>query len=190
VINPVPKSLFKVDTPRGFFAGILEAGFTIFVLLIAIRFFNAPNYCKAILAAGSSAGLILSPFLMGLWGKSRTPNSIKCGILMSSCAFFIFLASCTDQILLFSLSLLMAQICLSQVPSLMIGIYSEIYSKKERGFRFSLNLVLSTLGGMLSSYFLGRYLDLTIESLFGPWHLQLYSALFFIFVCPSLWVFL
>ena len=82
MINPVPKSLFKVDTPRGFFAGILEAGFTIFVLLIAIRFFNAPNYCKAILAAGSSAGLILSPFLMGLWGKSRTPNSIKCGILM------------------------------------------------------------------------------------------------------------
>ena len=162
MINPVPKSLFKVDTPRGFFAGILEAGFTIFVILIAIRFFNAPNYCKAILAAGSSTGLILSPFLMGLWGKSRTPNSIKCGILMASCALFIFLASCTDQILFFSLSLLIAQICLSQVPSLMIGIYSEIYSKKERGYRFSLNLVLSTLGGMLSSYFLGRYLDLEL----------------------------
>ena len=51
--QPVPHSLFKVDIPRGFFAGVLEAGFSIFILLIAIRFFEAPNYCKAIIAAGS-----------------------------------------------------------------------------------------------------------------------------------------
>ena len=85
--------LFKVDAPRGFFSGILEAGFGIFVLIIAIRFFNAPNYCKKILAGGSAFGLILSPLIMSFWSGSRYSSSNKCGILMLVTSTFIFLAS-------------------------------------------------------------------------------------------------
>ena len=88
--QPVPHSLFKVDIPRGFFAGVLEAGFSIFILLIAIRFFEAPNYCKAIIAAGSPIGLILSPLLMSAWGNSQVSEARKCSMLMVACSAFIF----------------------------------------------------------------------------------------------------
>lgn len=158
--QPVPHSLFKVDIPRGFFAGVLEAGFSIFILLIAIRFFEAPNYCKAIIAAGSPIGLILSPLLMSAWGNSQVSEARKCSMLMVACSAFIFLASLGSHVIWFTLCILLAQICLSQIPSLMIRVYSELYSKKERGFRLSITLVLSTLGGMLSSYALGKYLDI------------------------------
>lgn len=152
--------LCKLDAPRGFFAGVLEAGFSIFILLIAIRFFEAPNYCKAIIAAGSPIGLILSPFLMSLWANSQIQEPRKCSILMAFCSAFIFAASLSPDVIFFTGCILLAQICLSQIPSLMISVYSQLYSKKERGFRLSITLVLSACGGMVSSYYLGKYLDL------------------------------
>ena len=169
--------LFKVDAPRGFFSGILEAGFGIFVLIIAIRFFNAPNYCKAILAGGSAFGLILSPLIMSFWSGSRYSSSNKCGVLMLVTSTFIFLASLCKEVHLLTFYLLLAQISLSQVPNLMIKIYSDLYSSKERGFRLSCNLVLSTIGAMLVAWFLGKYLDMDdCDYRLAFWTMSLASA--------------
>ncbi|MDG1139835.1 MAG: MFS transporter [Opitutales bacterium] len=189
MVQSAPHSLFKVDIPRGFFAGILEAGFSIFVLLIAIRFFDAPHYCKAIIASGSPIGLMLSPVLLSVWGNAQVSEPRKCSILMVICSGFIFLASLGSHVIWFTLCILFAQICLSQIPSLMIRVYSELYSKKERGFRLSISLVLSTLGGMLSSYVLGKYLDIKeADPRIALWTLSC-SALFcacFHFFMPKL----
>jgi hypothetical protein len=181
-VEPTAKLLFKFDTPRGFFTGILEVGFSIFVLLIAIRFFEAPNYCKGLLAAGSSLGLIFSPLLKHAFSNVKISISAKCSFWMGVCSLFIFLASFTKEILFFTALLVTAQISLAQIPNLMIQLYAQHYSAKERGFRLSLNLVLSTIGGMLSSYCLGKYLDLE----FADYRIALWTMAFAALVCCCL----
>ena len=181
-------SFFKLDLSRGFFSGILDAGFGIFILLLAIRTFEAPGYCKAILAGGTSIGLIANPVLLSLWGKRKTSDTGKCAVYMFLCSLFIFVASFGNEIISFTFFILLAQVSFAQVPSLMIGIYSRLYQKKERGLRVSLTLVMSTIGGMFTSYILGKYLD--IQEADHRWVLwamgfsALFSSLILFFMPP------
>ena len=57
----------------------------------------------------------------------------------------------------FTVFILLAQVFLSQVPSLMIGVYSSLYMNEERGFRVSCNLVMSTIGGIATSFLFGHF---------------------------------
>ena len=150
---------FRLDLGRGFFSGILEYGFSVFVILISIRYFNAPDSCKAIIAGGSSLGLIFSPFLVSFWDRYSISKTLLCAFYMLACSIFIFFASFAENVFVFTFLLVIAQIFLSQIPSLMIRIYTILYKKGERGFRVSCTLMLSTFGGMATSHGLGIYLD-------------------------------
>ena len=144
---------------RGFGHGILETGCSVFILLIAIRFWDAPSIYKGALAGGGSLGLILTPFILSYFSGDKYSETVKCACFTAGASLFILLASFAPTLLLFTLFLVVAQICLSQVPSLMIRVYSEIYDKRERGGKLAFNLIFSTLGGLFSSYLFGLYLD-------------------------------
>ena len=51
----------RYDGLRGLGHGVLETGFGVFILLIAIRFWEAPSFYKGALSGGGSLGLILTP---------------------------------------------------------------------------------------------------------------------------------
>ena len=144
--------LFRLDLSRGFFLGILDSSFGVFVLLICIRHFEAPDYCKGLIAAGGSVGLLATSLLVGMWSNSSCSEPIKCSIYMFLSGLFIFLSSWVSGVMAFTVFMLLAQIFLSQVPSLMIGVYSSLYMKEDRGFRVSCNLVMSTIGGIATSF--------------------------------------
>ena len=149
----------RLDLVRGLGQGVLETGFSVFIILIAIRFWDAPDSYKAALSGGGSLGLMLTPIASAVIARNSLSLSKKCASLLASSAIFIFAASISSTILLFTLFLVMAQICLSQVPSLMIQIYSVVYDSHERGKKISLNLIASTIGGLFSSFVFGTYLD-------------------------------
>ena len=56
--------------------GVLEIGFGVFVLLIAIRWWDAHLFYKGFLSGGMSVGLILTPFLSSTLSKktNRCPK--------------------------------------------------------------------------------------------------------------------
>ena len=56
-------SFTKLDISRGLVQGVLETGFGVFIILIAVRFWDAPSFYKAALAGGGSIGLILTPLI-------------------------------------------------------------------------------------------------------------------------------
>src|SRR5258706_14124017 len=45
-------------------AGIIEAAATLFLLLIAVRFYNAGATAKALVAGGGSLGLLIAPWIV------------------------------------------------------------------------------------------------------------------------------
>lgn len=149
----------RYDGLRGLGHGVLETGFGVFILLIAIRFWEAPSFYKGALSGGGSLGLILTPIILGFFSRNPFSDSKKCAFFMIATAAFIFFASFVSSLILFTVLLVLAQICLSQVPSLMIRVYSEVYQNNERGRKLAFNLIFSTLGGLISSYFFGTYLD-------------------------------
>ena len=144
---------------RGLVHGVMETGFGVFIILIAIRFWDAPSYCKAALSGGGSIGLILTPLLLILFQKKQLPDAQKCSFFLFCSSAFILLSSFSQTILFFTIFLVLAQIFLSQVPNLMIRIYAGVYDSSERGRKMSFNLIASTLGGLLSSFIFGTYLD-------------------------------
>ncbi|MEE3060095.1 MAG: MFS transporter, partial [Verrucomicrobiota bacterium] len=81
--------LFRLDLSRGLFLGILESSFGVFVLLICIRYFDAPDYCKGLIAAGGSIGLLATSLLVAMWSNSRTSEPMKCAIYMLLSGVFI-----------------------------------------------------------------------------------------------------
>ena len=145
----------RSDLVRGLGQGVLETGFGVFIILIAIRFWEAPDFYKAALAGGGSIGLVLTPFAIGVISRNKLPGSKKCMLLLVFVAAFIFAASLSTTVLFFTIFLVFAQICLSQVPSLMIQIYSSVYKAGERGKKISFNLIASTMGGLFSSFLFG-----------------------------------
>ena len=54
------KTTYKYDLWRGFFEGVMSSGIQTFALFIAIRYYNAGEGIKSLIAAGPFIGMILS----------------------------------------------------------------------------------------------------------------------------------
>jgi MFS family permease len=155
----VSSQTFRLDLINSSLGGIIEVGFGTFAILIAIRFLDAPNLIKAILASGVSAGLLLVPFMQRMAASSRLCVSSFCAGLMLICGGCLFLAAHMTNPWLLAWALFVAQVCFSQLPGFMIQVYSRNYSPKERGKKLSWNFIISAFIGMILSYGAGNYLD-------------------------------
>ena len=155
----VSTQTFRLDLINSSLGGILEVGFGTFAILIAIRFLGAPDMIKAVLASGVSAGLLLVPHMQRLAVWTQLSASRFCASLMLICALLLFASGYLSHVWLLAAALFLAQVCFSQLPGVMIQVYSRNYGSKERGKRLSWNFILSALIGMILSYVGGSYLD-------------------------------
>ena len=88
----------RLDLVRGLGQGVLETGFSVFIILIAIRFWDAPDSYKAALSGGGSLGLMLTPIASAVISRGRLTLSKKCALLLASSAILIFAASLSSTI--------------------------------------------------------------------------------------------
>ena len=158
--NPLSRRTFVLDLTNSSLGGILEVGFGTFAILIAIRFLQAPDSIKAILASGVSAGLLIVPMMQRLAVWSRISASRFCALLMLVSAACLFWAAYIRNAWILTFALFISQVCFSQLPGFMIQVYAQNYSAKERGKRLSWNFILSASIGMILSYSGGSYLDM------------------------------
>ena len=162
VSNPkkqVSSQTFRLDLINSSLGGILEVGFGTFAILIAIRFLQAPDMIKAMLASGVSAGLLLVPHMQRLAAWTEISASRFCASLMLISSLLLFGSGYLKHVWILATALFLAQVCFSQLPGFMIQVYSKNYDSKERGKRLSWNFIVSALIGMILSYGGGSYLD-------------------------------
>ena len=138
---------YRCDLWRGSFEGVLSSGSQTFCLFIAIRFFNAGETTKALIAAAPFMGMFLSMLLLHYaslthWKKSTwgaLPSFITGGCL--------FIAAWTQSLTLFACLVITAYICRSALIPFLTEIYSDNYPPDKRAFFFSkpkLRLVKNT----------------------------------------------
>lgn len=164
--------------------GILEAGLQAFPLLIAIRYFEAPENTKAFIAGAGPIGFLITPLTLFLAAKLRARPAQAAAITFLVTAVFIAGATFVHSMLLFTLCIIASQVAKVQHGPLMVQVYASNYPTEERGRRVTTPLMLIAFSSMVFSWLGGELLDIEITYYRYFFALMIFAAL----VCAwALW---
>src|SRR5688572_3597839 len=128
---------FRHERWRAFSAGILESAGTTFLLVIAVRWFEAGATAKALVAGGGSFGLLISPFVVTQVSRLGWPVAKAASRLAAlGCALFL-LMSAAPLLPIFVIGSMLGMAATAAAVPLFTHMYHENYPEKVRGQLFS-----------------------------------------------------
>lgn len=142
---------------RAISSGILDTSGSAFLLLIAVRYFQAGAFAKGILAAAVNFGLLLSPIVLTLTIRSRQKVTSAVSLLCDLAAFCFLIAALFPLLPIYISACALAIACGSSAVPLMTQVYQDNYPAGEHGKRFSTTFSIRVLSTTLFS-FVGGYL--------------------------------
>jgi len=154
---------YHYDKWRSPFYGILEAGWNTFALVVAIRYFEAPDQIKAFIAGAGPMGFLLTPLTLYVAARMRIRPSRACYAIFLFTAALLLGATTAQSLLLFAVFAVSSQMISVQQGPLMLQIYAENYESRERGARLSTPLILMSSAAIAYSVMGGWLLDLSIN---------------------------
>lgn len=154
---------YILDCIRGPFNNIVYTGLMTLSILMAIRYYSAPNWAKAIIQSGESIGRLVAPLALYLGARTHFKTAKLAAIIMLFTAVFLCVTAISQNYLTYLLSIVLVYILFSQPPQLMLQIYAKNYLSQDRGSRVSTMFTISLATGITFSYFLGKWLDYSIE---------------------------
>lgn len=161
----IAKKTFLFDSCRCFCAGLIEAGFNAFALLVAIRVFHASKLTKSLLTSAWFIGYFITPFTQLLVSKSsKLKVTDFCKYYMLSVSIATFIAMLSNTFLGFLLFIMLGMIFFKQPAPLMADVYGQNYSSKERGGRLSLVLMILPIPTLLFSPIGGKLMDINLQN--------------------------
>jgi MFS family permease len=150
---------YRNDLLRAPFAGILEAGWTTFALVIAIRYFDAGETQKAFIAGSGPIGFLLTPVTLYLAAHLRATPGRSCALIFAVAAVLLIGAGLATSLQLFTLFAVTSQMAAVQQGPLMLQIYTENYTRSERGSRMTWPFILTAVFSIGFAVAGGRVLD-------------------------------
>ena len=163
---------FRLDSGRMFAAGIIESAANTFLLLIAVKHFQAGAGAKALIAGAGSFGLLLSPLAVSFVQRRRWPATVAVSrFLMVGCGCCALMAA-VPRLWLYVPACLVAMAVQSAIIPLMTETYHHNYPAESRGKLYARSFVLRILGALLFAWAGGRFLD---------WQPDLFPALLLTF---------
>ena len=156
---------YRYERWRAVPAGVIESAATTFLLLIAVRWYQAGPFSKALVAGGGSLGLLLSPWLVLKVESACLPVAKAASQLAALGALSFFVMAAAPVLPVFVLGCVVALTTSAAAIPLMTQIYQENYPERERGKLFSRTVmirigtvaVFSDLAGRFLSGHIGRF---------------------------------
>jgi hypothetical protein len=161
--SDVTRITYRYENWRALAAGILEAAATIFLLLIAVRWFEAGPCPKALVAGGGSVGLLLGPWLVLQVEKAGWPVAVAAARLAGLGALSFVVMASVPLLPVFVLGSIVSLTTVSAAIPLMTQIYQENYTECERGKLFSRTMMLRIGTTAIFSDLAGRFLSNHID---------------------------
>jgi hypothetical protein len=128
---------YRYECWRALSAGVIEAAGTIFLLLIAVRYYHAGPLAKALVAGGGSVGLILAPWVVLRVETSRWPVAKAAARLVAVGAGCFLLMALIPSLPVYVAGSVLAMTASAAAIPLLRQIYQENYPDRERGRRFA-----------------------------------------------------
>ncbi|MFU8847834.1 MAG: MFS transporter [Opitutales bacterium] len=168
---------YRYDRIKAPFYGILEAGWSTFALVIAIRYFDASETHKAFIAGSGPIGFLLTPLTLFIAAQLRARPSLACAVVFAGAAVLLVGASLAQTLLFFTLFAVTSQMAAVQHGPLILQIYTKNYTARERGGRMTVPFILTAIFAIFFSFAGGLILD---------WKLSAYPLIFIIMVLAAL----
>lgn len=167
---------YRYERWRALASGILESAGSTFLLLIAVRWFQAGAVAKALVAGGGSFGLMLGPWLVARvetagWPVAKAATRVA---LLGAAGFLLM--ALLPVLPVYVLGAVITMAASSAAVPLMTQIYQENYPERERGKLFSRTFMIRIATAALFSELAGRFLTGNLD-LFR-WLLVVFAAAF------------
>tara|TARA_B100001013_G_scaffold213728_1_gene130129 strand:+ start:80 stop:583 length:504 start_codon:yes stop_codon:yes gene_type:complete len=146
---------YKYDLWRGFFEGVLSSGIQTFALFIAIRYYNAGEGLKSLIAAAPFIGMILSLPLVHYTAGKGLKKSFCSAVPSALASVCLIIAAWIPSLEFYALMITISYICRSAAIPYLTSIYSDNYPHLKRAASFSKPLLLTVA---ISSLFGLRFL--------------------------------
>ena len=167
---------YRCECWRALSAGILETAGTVFLLLIAVRWYHAGPFAKAMVAGGGSLGLILAPWLVSRVEASGWPVAKAAARMAALGALSLVVMALVPVPLVYVTGCVLAMTTSAAAIPLMTQIYQENYPEGERGRRFARTMMIRIATAALFSYVAGRALSSHLHQF--RWLLLIFAAAF------------
>jgi hypothetical protein len=167
---------YRYECWRALPAGVIEAAGTIFLLLIAVRCYQAGPFAKAMIAGGGSLGLLLAPWVVSRVEASGWPVA-KAAERLAALGAASFLVMALVPILpVYVAGCVLAMTTSSAAIPLLTQIYQENYPERERGRRFARAMMIRIATAALFSDLAGRALSGHLDQF--RWLLVIFAGAF------------
>ena len=179
---------YRYERWRALSSGILETASTTFLLLIAVRWFHADSFSKAVIAGGGAFGLVISPWIVSAVANLGWPTSKAASRLAAIGAGSFLVAALFPFLPVYVIACVCGMSASSAIIPLLTQMYQENYPESERGRRFSRTLMIRIATAAVFSQVAGKALTGRIEQF--PWLLLIFagafaSASFCLARCPT-----
>jgi MFS family permease len=175
-VNPLRDTTFFYDRWRSLAAGVLETAGATFLLLIALRHFEAGPFVKSLLVAGGGMGMMVSPFSLAVFSRLGWRSSEAAAFLYRVGAFAFGVAALFPILPVFVAGSIVALIAMYAAIPLLTQIYQEAYRDEERGKLFSRAFIIRIATTVFFSEAGGRFL--TDHLARYQWMLLVYATAF------------
>jgi MFS family permease len=150
---------YRYERWRAVSSGILETAGTTFLLLIAVRWFEAGATAKALVAGGGSLGLMLSPLVVA-WVAAAGWKTAKAASSLAAGGAVCFAVMALAPVLpVFVVGSILAMTASSAAIPLLTQIYQENYPERTRGHLFSRTVMIRIATAAIFSDLGGRVLS-------------------------------
>ncbi|HAM73893.1 MAG TPA: hypothetical protein DCM86_19865 [Verrucomicrobiales bacterium] len=137
---------------RAVSSGVVEAAAGTFVLLVAVRWFQAGAVAKALVAAGSSCGLLLSPMVVWITARLGWPTSKAGARLLALGAVGMLAAALSPLLPVYVVGTALGLMASSACVPLLTQMYQENYPAETRGRLFSRTFMIRIAAAALMSW--------------------------------------
>ena len=128
---------YRYERWRAALAGVLEAGQGTFLLLIAVQWFEAGAFAKAMIVSGGSIGLILGPLIVA-WVEARQwPVAQAAARMMIFGSLCFFAAALSPHLVVYVTGAMLGTLAGAAFIPLITQIYQDNYPKASRGRFYS-----------------------------------------------------
>lgn len=177
---------YRNDLLRAPFMGILEAGWSTFALVIAIRYFDADATHKAFIAGAGPIGFLLTPITLYIAASLRARSSSGCAFVFATAACLLIGATLAQSLLFFTLFVVASQMAAVQQGPFMLQIYTENYTRSERGGRMTWPFILTAFFAIGFAILGGSLLDRKIEAYHWIFIIMLLAAALSAVACAKI----
>ena len=169
------RETFRLDTIRAMPAGCMETLSITFAVMIAERFFGAPDWAKAWLVAAPPLGLFLSLFLVQMVRKSGWSVNVTVAAIWGVSALCLVLASLgADSMEMYLFAVGVGLMGTTLAVPLLAQVYRRHYPGVNRGRLFAMSGVVRKLAAISVAISFGWVLRQELSSF--RWLLLVYAA--------------